>query len=182
MTPAIIGQFYDKFLSLKNEPQINRKAFFIRILIISFLCFCSFFLLFNNLQFFTSKTIYIYFWILCACSFYIMNIAIIKRTIDIWSYSLFLMIASYQISSVIILALFSYIADDWGDLLIILIYCCSQFLLLFLLLIISWKESSKKYGVLYSIRNVGIIRVIMNVFIITLIVVLLTTGISLSYA
>lgn len=96
MTLAIIGKFYDKFLSLKNEPQINRKTFFIRILVIGFLCSCSW----GLLNFMVSDILMIRRytslsgpWSLIEGLFpvlfsyllwvYIMNITIVKRVSDI---------------------------------------------------------------------------------------------------
>ena len=180
MTSAIIGQFYDKFLSLKNEPQINRKTFFIRIVIIGLLTFFSYGLLDEVSWFiFTSPDITFFnytgwglislrswmyhfmtdsfpmlfswvFWII-----YIMNITIVKRVSDIWSYLLLLLAAAYQI---IILGTVASFSTNWGGdggywiLFAGMIYILSQIILLLLLVVIPWEKPTKKYDILWQQR------------------------------
>lgn len=152
MTPAIISQFYDKFLSLKNEPRINQTTFFVRMLFIFMPAIILFYIFGNQPN--TEIILCFLIWYFHIGSF----IQVIKRTHDFNSkgFGKILLMIFILFQSIVIWYGYFAITDtnydnSWGNIgwmiFILLIYPISQFFIYWLLSIIPGSKKDNEYWI-----------------------------------
>ncbi len=166
MTLAIISQFYDKFLSLKNEPRINQTTFFLRILTVFFPLYIASFLFWGFMLYDLSPVIY--FWLTVVTTQPLAFIQIIKRSHDsILNFILiyFCFLHQVSISFIGIWMIYTTSGDSFADALFLwIIYPISQLIIYSIVTIIPSEKKSNKYGP-YKKSNKWVILWIVTSFI-----------------